>query len=235
MFLKLTGAPELEPVTIKQAIKHLNEYEEPEPEPEPEEPGENNNGQGNDDESENNDSGSMEIEEKEDVEAYTIEDHIADLIATARETCEEYQNRAYLTQTWELWLDGWQPVITIPRPPLQSVESIRWYDQEHKEHIIDPEDYFADTNSEPGRVFPVKPWPAGLRAAGGICITFKAGQDDEAKVPRRVRQAILLLVAEWYLNREASSLTGKSGVEKLNREIPFGVTRLLDYDRVIPV
>jgi len=25
-----------------------------------------------------------------------------------------------------------------------------------------------------------------------------------------------------------------AGAEKLNREIPFGVTRLLDYDRVVP-
>jgi uncharacterized phiE125 gp8 family phage protein len=223
MFLKLIEAPETEPVTIKQAVRHLNEYEEPGPEP------------GNDGPE------SLETEEEpaeaedETVETYTLEDHIADLIATARESCEEYQNRAYLTQTWELWLDAWLPVITLPRPPLQSVESICWYDREHQAHTIDPADYFADTNSEPGRVFPLKPWPAGVRAAGGICITFKAGHDEEAKVPRRVRQAILLLVAEWYLNREATSLTGKSGAEKFNREIPFGVTRLLDYDRVMPV
>ncbi|HHX58985.1 MAG TPA: hypothetical protein GX706_04465 [Candidatus Moranbacteria bacterium] len=145
------------------------------------------------------------------------------------------QNRAYLTQTWELWLDVWLPIITIPRPPLLSVESVCWYDAEHQEHTLDPAEYFADVNSEPGRIFPAAPWPASIRSASGICITFKAGREDERKIPGRVRQAILLLVAEWYLNREASSLTGRSGAERLSREIPFGVTRLLDYDRMVPV
>lgn len=222
MALKLIEAPEIEPVTINQAIKHLNEYapetvetEEPAADPEvPEEP-------------------AAEETEPE----YGLQEHIADLIATARETCEEYQNRAYLTQTWELWLDAWLPIIDIPRPPLQSIESVKWHDREGTEHTIDPADYFADTNSEPGRILmnPGKPWPAGLRPASGICITFTAGHAETARVPRRIRQAILLLVAEWYLNREASSLTGKGGAEKFSREIPFGVTRLLDFDRVMPV
>jgi len=159
---------------------------------------------------------------------------IQNLIATARESCEEYQNRAYLTQTWELWLDAWPPVIAVSRPPLQAVESICWYDAEHQEHTLDPAEYFVDANAEPGRIFPTATWPAGLRAVSGICITFKAGHECEKAIPNRVRQAILLLVAEWYLNREASSLTGKAGAEKFNREIPFGVTRLLDYDRVVP-
>lgn len=220
MALKLIEAPEIEPVTINQAIKHLNEYapetvetEEPAADPEvPEEP-------------------AAEETEPE----YGLQEHIADLIAAAREACEEYQNRAYLTQAWELWLDAWPPIITIPRPPLQSIESIKWYDRENTEHTIDAADYFADVNTEPGRIFPRSTWPAGLRTASGICITFTAGHTEAAKVPRRVRQAILLLVAEWHLNREATSLTGKGGGEKYSREIPFGVTRLLDFDRVMPV
>ena len=224
MALKLIEAPEIEPVTVDQAIRHLNEYAEPVDEPEPEDP-----------EGEEPEGEQEPPEEPEPVDA--LREHIADLIAAARESCEEYQNRAYLTQTWELWLDCWPPIITIPRPPLQSIESIKWYDTANVEHTIEAADYFADVNSEPGRVLmnPGKSWPSGIRPASGICITFKAGHTEAAKVPRRVRQAILLLVAEWYLNREATSLTGKGGVEKFNREIPFGVTRLLDYDRVVPI
>lgn len=159
------------------------------------------------------------------------------LISTAREVCEEYQNRAYLSQKWELWLDAWPDngkMIVIPRPPLQSIDSITCYDRSGAEHTIDPESYFVDPNSEPGRVFLMAPKPAGLRPVGGICIAFTAGHEDVENVPQRIRQAILLLVAEWYLNREATSLTGKGGGEKHSREIPFGVTRLLDFDRVVP-
>jgi len=30
---------------------------------------------------------------------------ISSLIKAARQYCENYQRRAYITQTWELWLD----------------------------------------------------------------------------------------------------------------------------------
>ncbi len=223
-------------MTVDQAIRHLNEYAEPVEELEPEDPEEPEGEPEPPKEPEEEPEPPKEPEE-EPVDA--LREHISDLIATARETCEEYQNRAYLTQEWELWLDAWpaDSVVRIPRPPLQSVESITWYDRDNEEHVIDATDYFVDTVSEPGRILPVagKTWPSGIRAANGICIAFTAGHDDALKVPRRVRQAIMLLVAEWHLNREASSLTGKAGAEKFNREIPFGVTRLLDYDRVVPV
>ena len=154
MALKLIGPPEIEPITLEQAIRHLNEYMYLEP-------------------------------------GYTLQEYIADLIVTARETCEEYQNRAYLTQKWELWLDSWPSVLEIPRPPLQEVESVEYYDRDNEKHNVDEADYFVDCSSEPGRVIPLVPWPADLRPASGICITFAAGHDEVAKVPRRVRQAIL--------------------------------------------
>jgi hypothetical protein len=47
---------------------------------------------------------------------------IAAYISAAREYCEGFQNRAYVTQTWELWLDEWPETdhIDIPLPPLQE-------------------------------------------------------------------------------------------------------------------
>lgn len=43
------------------------------------------------------------------------------LIAAARQDCEKFQNRAYITSTWELWMDEWpdKDYIEIPLPPLQ--------------------------------------------------------------------------------------------------------------------
>ncbi len=51
----------------------------------------------------------------------TYEDSlITGFITAAREYCEGYQNRAYITQTWELLLDEFpDSVIQIPLPPLQ--------------------------------------------------------------------------------------------------------------------
>jgi len=50
------------------------------------------------------------------------EDLLSALITAARQDCEKFQNRAYVTQTWELWLDKWpaKDYIEVPMPPMQE-------------------------------------------------------------------------------------------------------------------
>ncbi|MGB9845891.1 MAG: head-tail connector protein [Desulfotomaculales bacterium] len=105
---------------------------------------------------------------------------ITALITAAREYCEGFQNRAYITQTWQLWLDAWPEgsEIRIPRPPLQSVSDIKYYGTDDTEYIFDAANYFVDAKSEPGRVVLKygKSWPTiMLRPTNGICVTFIAG------------------------------------------------------------
>jgi hypothetical protein len=47
---------------------------------------------------------------------------LQNLIAAARGYCETFQNRSYLTQTLELWLDEFpcEDHIDLPRPPVQE-------------------------------------------------------------------------------------------------------------------
>jgi uncharacterized phiE125 gp8 family phage protein len=156
------------------------------------------------------------------------------LITTAREYCEGFQNRQYITATWELWLDDWPwgDNIRIPLPPLQGVNSIKYYDTDNVVATMAAADYFVDTKSNPGRVSLAygKTWPTTtLRPANGVVIEFDAGYGDLASdVPKRVKQAILLLVGHLYLRREEST-------EKALAEIPFGVKALLSLDRIWPV
>ena len=158
---------------------------------------------------------------------------ITTLIEAAREYCESYQNRAYITQTWEFALDEWPEngIISIPKPPLQSVTSIKYYGTDDAEYIWDPSNYQVDTHRQPGRVAPVygKAWPSTtLRPMNGILITFEAGQADADAVPERVKQAIKVLVGHLYENREATDL-------KELKEVPFAVHALLGLDRIWPV
>lgn len=159
---------------------------------------------------------------------------IAALITAAREYCEGFQNRAYITQTWQLWLDAWPAggEIRIPRPPLQSVSSVRYYGADNTEYILEPTDYLVDTKSEPGRITLAygKNWPSvTLRPANAVCVEFTAGYGSVATVPQRVKQVILLLVGHWYDSREIAS------VGKLVSEVPFTVNALLWQERVVPV
>jgi len=130
---------------------------------------------------------------------YSAEDTLlAAQITAAREYCEGFQNRSYITQTWELWLDGWpaNDEITIPLPPLQSITSIKYYDTANVEAIFAAENYFVDTKSEPGRVVLAcnKSWSSTtLRPLNGICIEFVAGYGAAASaVPQTVKMAISL-------------------------------------------
>lgn len=155
---------------------------------------------------------------------------IEGLIQAAREHCETFQNRAYCEQTLELWLDKFPAVgqIRLPRPPLLSVESVKYYDVDDEEFEFSPSEYFVDTKNEPGWVVLNygASWPTEtLRPANGICVTFVAGyetsggSDETNMVPQAVKQAMLLLIGHWYENREAAG-------PNLN-EIPKGVDALL--------
>lgn len=168
---------------------------------------------------------------------YSAEDDLLTaLITAAREDCEDFQNRQYITATWELWLDSWpnKDYITIPRPPLQSITSIKHYGTDNTEYTLAAADYFVDEKSEPGRVVLAygKSWPSTtLRPANGICIEFKAGYgDDAADVPKVVKQAMLLIIGHLNENREAVLIDGGAA-----RELPMGAQHLLWKNRVMTV
>ncbi len=157
--------------------------------------------------------------------------YIASLITVAREWCEGFQQRAYITQTHKLTLDRFPcgRAIYLPRPPLQSVTSIVYTDSEGAQYTVDADRYIVDTVSEPGRIVLSygASWPlVTLRPAAGVEITYVAGYGDAASVPQRAKQAILLLVGHWYEQREAV-LAGS-----ISKEIEFAVHSLLWQDRV---
>jgi len=151
----------------------------------------------------------------------------------ARVLAEKVQGRALITQTLELTLDGWpaKGFFELPCPPLQSVTSITYYDEDDNAATVDSGTYFVDTVSEPGRVVlnSGESWPSTtLRAVNAVVVRFVAGYGAEgADVPETVRNAIRLLVAHWYENREAISTSGA-----VPKAMPFGVQALLWLDRV---
>lgn len=162
---------------------------------------------------------------------------VTSLITAARQWCEGYQNRAYVTQTWDLVLDAWprdsEPDrVRIPLPPLQSVASVKYMDADGVQATMPASDYLVDVASQPGRLVLAygKSWPTvTLQPAAGIEIRFTAGYGAATAVPETVKQAIKLLVGNWYENREAV-LTGT-----ISKEIEFAVTALLGLERIWPI
>ncbi len=130
---------------------------------------------------------------------------IARYIKTARRHCEKFQNRAYVTQTWDLFLDRFPAAeeIRIPLPPLQSVTWVKYKDTAQILQTWDPANYIVDTAREPGRVALAygKSWPSTIEEIQSVQIRFVCGYGLAADVPAEVKQAILLKVADLYEHR----------------------------------
>jgi uncharacterized phiE125 gp8 family phage protein len=171
---------------------------------------------------------------------------ISALIVAARQKAEAYTRRAFVTQTWELFIDGvpglasddidnlprgWPWTLTypgygyiaLPRPPLISVTSVKYYSLSDAETPWASSNYVVDTHSEPGRIMLAssKTWPSSLRPYNSILVRFVAGYGaTAADVPDAIKTGIKLVVAHWYENRESE-------------EIPPEARRILDAYKVM--
>lgn len=154
---------------------------------------------------------------------------IESLITAARVHIEGATGQALMEQRWRLVRDDWpaNSVVTLPIGPVSALEDIRTYDAEGAPHPIDPDDALLDGQGNPPRVIlpAIKP---GTRRYLGVEIDFVAGYGSAADaVPPDLIQALLVLVAYWFENRDAVLAVGAAGV------IPSGFDRLLaNYRRV---
>lgn len=124
-------------------------------------------------------------------------------ISAAREYCEHYCNRAFLQQTWQLFLDSfpygdyrstvpidqrspwnysayWNDLaIRLPKPRLLSVTSITYVDGDGDQQTLVPTtNFYVDPNSEPARLTPIAgaTWPlTQFYQPDSICVEYVTG------------------------------------------------------------
>lgn len=141
--------------------------------------------------------------------SHSVEDSLLSTwIKSARELAEGFQRRAFITQTLEISFDSYPEMpISIPRPPLVSVSSVKYYDCENNENTIELGSLIIDIDHEPGRLCWAydKTWPSvTLRPMNCLKIRYIAGYGDLAdKVPAAVKDAIMLYCAFRNENRAA--------------------------------
>jgi len=188
--------------------------------------------------------------------------YLRGLIVAAREHCEMLTNRCIARRTWVLPFDAfpicqgvhlysvWQE-IELPRPPLVSVEQIRYIDLDGAvKWLASGTDFIVDRLNEPGRISPTSTsgWPATLLVPNAVEVMFTTGYDDDPEagaessipftpigdtpgqqpdsivglsMPQCVRTAMLQLIVHWYHNREPVA----AGIIT---EVPLHVTQLLN-------
>jgi uncharacterized phiE125 gp8 family phage protein len=169
---------------------------------------------------------------------------ISALIIAARMLCEKETRRSFVTRTYELRLNrfpfayplAYLPAyslermptsiygrIHLPKPPLLAVSSITYIDVNGTVQTLDPGQYLVDSGGVTQGV--ITPsfgayFPQTRYQIDAVKITFDAGYGDETTVPVVATQAMLLLMGNWYRNREAVT-------EGSFSELPMGVKALL--------
>ncbi len=166
------------------------------------------------------------------VDISTDDTYIDTLIASAREWCEGYTNRAFITQTWRGTFPYFCNKIELIRPPLISVTGITYVDQNGDTQTLGTNLYTVDTDSEPGvvRLAYDESWPTTRDVHDAVKVTYTAGYGAAATaVPARVKHAIKIIVAHWYEIREPVV------VGQAISNVPMSAKNILTLSRVWPV
>lgn len=159
--------------------------------------------------------------------------YIGTLIAVARKHVETITGRALINQTWDYFLDNFPPgdKIVIPLPRLSSVTSVKYTDKDNVQTTLAASKYIVDTNNEPGQIVLAygESWPTFTqKPINAVEIRFVAGYGSgAANVPEGIKQAMLLLIAHWYENREPIN------IGNIVTEIPETANALLWPYRVV--
>ncbi len=159
---------------------------------------------------------------------------------------EDYTGLSIAQRTYEIAMDAfpspprWYPSlnyttgIPLPMGPVVRVLSFTAVGGGSEGELDEGDDFIVDMHHQPTTLRPVTTWPNLLPSTNNVKIQYLAGyrngiNDDsdftEAQMlPPSIKHALLLLVAHYYENREASN-------DKAMLSIPFGVTALLDLKR----
>lgn len=166
------------------------------------------------------------------------DDQIAALIVAARMHFERETNRALVTQSWRLDLDGFprprgvrhamwsgEP-IRLGRGPVLSVDAVRYFDPAGALQTIAPDTYVADLSEDVARIAPLlyQPWPYAPHRLAAVSVAFTSGYGDADDVDQLIKQAILFVASHWYENRDAVEVGARAAAV----QIPMSAQAIID-------
>lgn len=165
-------------------------------------------------------------------EDYAYHDaHLLSLIKAATSYVERQTARALISQTLDYTIErfpyGDEPLY-LPRSPLSSVTSVKYYDTNGTQQTMASADYVVFTDREPGyiRLAADAEWPTCGTRPQPVTVRFVAGYSAASAVPEDLRALLLLLVAHWFENRQG----GVTGT--IHTALPHSIDALLTAWRV---
>jgi len=139
----------------------------------------------------------------------TISEHdamIGSLITSARQRYEAETGLQLINATWKMYLDKFINPIKIFRCPVASITSIAYTDTDgNSQTLTEGTDFEVDLISYPARIVPYygTSFPSVCDGVNKVIITFASGFGATAATVNKVhKQAILMILAHYYENRE---------------------------------
>jgi uncharacterized phiE125 gp8 family phage protein len=128
---------------------------------------------------------------------------LSSLVVAARQYVESHTEKAILTQTIKAYFDDLDGVLGLPVGNAKSIESVQYLDGDGAQQTmsVSPAIYRLGKGT-PSRVFLAagETWPQTNRERQNVVVTYVAG---EQSAPARIKQGMLLMIADMYENREA--------------------------------
>lgn len=156
----------------------------------------------------------------------TVDRLLTILIASARFTAENLLKRYLITQTVDVYLDGFSNDIILPR--YQSITSITYTNSSGNTTTLST-DYYSVDASNGGRLILNNgyQWPETLDQENSVKIRLVVGYgSNRSDVPECIRHWMLMRIKQAYDNRDPVSMTDIV-------EFPYSyVDGLLDSERV---
>jgi len=175
---------------------------------------------------------------------------LALLISAARGDAEEFTGMLFVEQTWDVFTDGFpcssQEALVLPIRPLQSITTLKYTDTEGAVQTLSSTSSptlaskFTLDNKDwkrKPRIVPAynESWPSTRAVPNAVEIRVVAGfaldntsDNKAANVPPLIRQAIKLLAAHYFENREASV----ADAAQRQDEIALGYSHILGRFRL---
>lgn len=131
--------------------------------------------------------------------------YIQDLIIAAQDKIEDEYDLSLTAQTWEMYLDEFPDGdIEIHFWPIASITSVKYTDEDGNEQTVTSTYYSTDLTQKPARIKPDVDydWPDTQEVVKAVQVRFVTGWTSPDTIPGDIKQAILLIISDWFDNRE---------------------------------
>jgi uncharacterized phiE125 gp8 family phage protein len=128
---------------------------------------------------------------------------LAAMIQEAREAWEHDTETVLCHQSFRIRLDSIFNGFSLPKKPVSSITSIKYYDTNNGQQTLSPSIYQLDTATGKVRLAYQQDFPVTAVRWDAWEIIYKCGySEDSSLVPGIAKRAMLLLISYWFENRD---------------------------------